>query len=231
MGDLGDRMKGYEAVAAQQLMTRCPVIVRVDGRAFHTLTRGMERPFDGRFAGAMEFAAICVAGEMQGFKVGYVQSDEASFLLTDYATLETGSWFGYDHSKVVSLAASAMTAYFATCQGLPAPAMFDARAFNVPFDDVANYFLWRAKDWERNSLQMFCQSIFSHKQLHGKKRADMHEMLHTAGRNWATEVPERFRNGVFLEKLNGGLRSRSDVQPHFADVDTVVGPSIAPTSD
>ena len=55
--------------------------------------------------------------------------------------------------------------------------MFDARAFNIPMDEVKNYFIWRQQDWIRNSVQMLAQAHFSHKELHGKNQSDMHDML------------------------------------------------------
>lgn len=231
---LGDRMKRYEETSRTLLTPRTPVIVRVDGRAFHTYTRGF-RPFDHVLRNTMVEAAKKVAEEMQGFEVAYHQSDEVSFLLTDYADVDTSAWFDYVSQKVCTIAASVMTAWFNklilsnlmmpwTCESNYQPredgmrsypdydplieaiksgkkiAYFDARAFNVPKEDVANYFLWRCKDWERNSVQMYCGQFFSHKQLHGKGRADRHEMLHGIGKNWATDVPAPFRNGTFILK-------------------------------
>lgn len=204
---LGTRMKRYEDVSRNSLTPRMPVIVRVDGRAFHTYTRGFQ-PFDNSLRDAMVDAAKAVAAEMQGFEVAYHQSDEVSFLLTDYASLETSSWFDYNVQKVSTIAASVMTAHFnkrikeimaGNKREVPQKlAYFDARAYNVPKEDVANYFLWRCKDWERNSLQMYCRTMFSSKQLFKKNRAAMHEMLHGEGKNWATDVSAPFRNGSFV---------------------------------
>lgn len=198
MLDLADRMKDYEGRFRRHCLRRVPLIVRVDGRAFHTFTRRMEKPFDINLSKAMETAAKAVAKDMQGFRVGYVQSDEASFLLTDYSELNTGSWFDYCQNKVESIAASLMTAHFN--KELGTAACFDARAFNVPKEDVANYFLWRAKDWHRNSISMYAGAFFSHKQLMNKSIANKHEMLHKIGKNWATDVSERFKNGVWFTK-------------------------------
>lgn len=110
---LGDRMKeNYENRGRHYLTRRTPVVVRVDGRAFHTYTRGLKQPFDDTLGDAMGLAALDVAQDMQGCKLVYVQSDEASFLLTDFDQLTTEAWFGYNKSKVETIAASAMTAYF-----------------------------------------------------------------------------------------------------------------------
>ena len=148
---LGDRIKtNYEGPACHYLTRRLPVIVRLDGRAFHTFTANMVKPFDQHLIDAMIVAAYHVFGEMQGCKLAYIQSDEASFVMTDFDTLETEPWFGYRQSKVESVSASLMTAAFARAMrlaGVRELATFDARAFNIPEDEVANYFVWRAKDW------------------------------------------------------------------------------------
>lgn len=220
---LGDRMKNnYERPARRVLTRRMPVIVRVDGRAFHTYTRGMERPFDLRMVQAMVKAATNTAGEMQGFKLGYVQSDEASFLLTDYDTFETQPWFGNVQNKIESITASLMTAYFNRAMETSRLATFDARAFSIPQEEIANYFLWRALDWERNSVQMYAQGHFSPKQLHGQGRADQHEMLHTKGLNWATDLSDQLRNGTFI--LRDGMAS--DVLPNYQAVAAILSRAV-----
>lgn len=218
---LGDRMKAYEACGNMHLTRRLPMIVRVDGRAFHTLTRGMAKPFDPGFMHAMIDAARAVAEDMQGFVLGYVQSDEASFLLQDDAKLTTDPWFGKDLSKVVSLSAATMSVWFSKAIGRTAT--FDARAFILPPGEVANYFLWRARDWARNSLSMYAQAHFSHKELHGKGAEDMHEMLHGIGKNWTTDLTDRERNGTFLLPD----RRRDDIRPTYASVTMAVGEAYA----
>jgi tRNA(His) 5'-end guanylyltransferase len=240
---LGDRMKEfYEDRSRVKLLRRTPVIVRVDGRAFHTLTRKAEKPFDAHIVWAMLAAAKKVASEMQGFKLGYVQSDEASFLLTDFDTLQTDAWFDYNLQKIVSIAASIMSvefnqgASFGSYQRLRGVVginpVFDARAFNVPnLVEAANYFLWRAKDWERNSVSMFARSFFSHKQLHGKSRTETLAMLEAEGHRW-NEVDERYRNGSWLYR--GGFKGILDltsVRPEFAGIDELVTKYASPPSE
>lgn len=220
---LGNRIKtNYEQPARHFLTRRVPVIVRVDGRAFHTLTaRHFQRPFDGKFIDAMIVAANHLAVEMQGFKLGYVQSDEASFVLTDYDNLQTQPWFGYCQNKIESISAATMTFAFARClrlAGVNTDAVFDARAFNVPESEVANYFLWRAKDWYRNSVCMFARSVFSHSQMHGESVRDLHEMLHANGRNWATDLMDAEKNGTFIL---GDHTTRDDIEPHFPEIDAL----------
>jgi len=172
----------------------------------------------------MATATNAMSRSIDGCRLAYTQSDEASFLLTDFARLETEPWFGYDLQKVVSLAASGMTAryrqaarFFGAPVGPRAPE-FDARAFNIPKDEVANYFLWRARDWHRNSILMFAQSHISHHDMHGKKLSELHEMLHVLGCNWATGASDRERNGTFVLDGNEYL----EVLPQFYKIDSLV---------
>ena len=215
--NLGDRIKRFEDASRITLVPRMPVVVRLDGRCFSNYTRKCFRPYDAVLQNAMVLAGTKVAEDMQGFKVGYHQSDEISFLITDFDTHETCGWFDYDLRKIVSITASLMTGFFniefrrlideynATNTGfhpLPTmPACFDCRAFNVPREDVSNVFLWRAKDWERNSLMMYARSLFSHKELNGKKKTDIHEMLHSKGANWVKDIGEQSRNGTLFYKM------------------------------
>jgi tRNA(His) 5'-end guanylyltransferase len=177
----------------------------------------------------MVSAACEVAKEMQGFKVAYVQSDEATFCLTDYDRLETQGWFDYDLSKMVSISAAIMSVAFNT--HFPADklelrtlAVFDGRAFSVPPDDVVNAFLWRAKDWKRNSLQMYARSFFSHKELINKNHSELHEMLHGIGKNWAIDLTDQERNGTFIFLDNGGWgKIRTDILPTYQSINGTIG--------
>lgn len=198
---LGDRMKRYEAVSQGFLTPNTPAFIRVDGRAFHTYTRRLDKPFDMRLIEAMRYAAQHTADDMHGFVLGYVQSDEATFMLSDYARPETQGWFGYETSKLVSLSASLFTAHFNNYItvnfgrekfGL---ATFDSRAFNVPLDDAPNVFVWRQKDWNRNWVSMLARSQFSAKQLHGKSRREVLEMM---GSELVDALPDIVRHGAFL---------------------------------
>lgn len=204
---LGDRIKKYEAVSNNTLTPRMPVIIRVDGKAFHTFTRGLRKPYSQVLIDTMVNAATETAKTIQGFKLAYIQSDEATFMLSDTDTLETDRWFGYEINKLVSITASTFTAHFNDFWQTqveehntgPRLAIFDARAFNVPIEDVPNVFIWRQRDWERNSIQMLARSLYSQKEMHGKKVPDLHEMLHAKNRNWAL-LSGQLKNGTFIKK-------------------------------
>lgn len=195
---IGDRIKQYELASKTRLLPRSYIVLRVDGKAFHTFTRNMQRPFDDQLIEAMVVAGERVAKEMMGFKLGYHQSDEFTFVLTDTDSYESQMWFGGEVQKLCSVTASVFGAYFNSSMG-GTEASFDCRAFNVPSDDVANVFIWRQRDWERNSIQMFAGSYFLPSELHKKKVDDMHEMLFSIGKNWA-KLADVYKNGTFITR-------------------------------
>jgi tRNA(His) 5'-end guanylyltransferase len=198
---LGDRCKHYESISEHYFTPKIPIIIRVDQKAGHTWTKGLQKPFDPTYVSCMFESAKEVAKQMQGCKALYTQSDEVTFVLTDDATIETQQWFGGRQNKIESVTAAMMTAYFNMNwqwrKNTPnyISAVFDARAFQCPKEDVANVFLWRVKDWERNSLNMYCEQFFSHKELDGKCGVERHEMLYNIGHNWATECTDQQKNG------------------------------------
>lgn len=212
--DLGTRMKTqYEMRTRTYLPRRTYTILRLDGKAFHTYTRKCTRPYDGALVSAMDDTTRALCEQIQGVVFAYVQSDEMSLLLQDFAKIETDAWFDGQVQKMVSISASIASAEFNHIRdydkaaGLisdlqhPHLALFDARVFTIPDKtEVANYFIWRQKDATRNSLQMLAQHYFSSKELHGKSQADIHDMLHGVGVNWNNQ-PAKFKRGRFITKV------------------------------
>ena len=206
--DLGTRMKTqYEQRTRTWLPRRTYTIIRLDGKAFHTFTKNMNRPYDIGFMRTMDETAKFLCEDIQGAVMAYVQSDEISLLLTDFDKITTDAWFDGQVQKMVSVSASMATAKFnellnlnwgSSTQYSPKPkglAFFDARIFTIPDPvEVENYFVWRQKDATRNSLAMHAQSLYSHKQLHGKSQTDMHDMIHEKGENW-DKLPDGFKRG------------------------------------
>jgi tRNA(His) 5'-end guanylyltransferase len=197
---LGSRMKRYEFASKILLTRRSYVIIRIDGCHFHTFTRGRDKPFDENIIDAMQTATQYVCENAQGCKFGYFQSDEASFLLTDFDELTTDAWYDNQLQKLVSVSASMFTATFNQRLGQKDAklATFDARAFTLPDNvEVMNYFLWRIKDAERNSLAGLCQANYSHKELMNKNSAQQQELLFQKGINW-NDVDESHKRGTLI---------------------------------
>lgn len=182
---LGDRMKTYEQASRMHLTRRMPMIIRCDGKAFHSYTKSLNKPWDRDMRNAMTEAARALMTSIQGAKVAYVQSDEISVLATDYDSLEFEPWFGKNVQKTVSVSASIATQAFNAAMPHKPTACFDARCFVLPKEEVNNYFIWRQQDAVRNSIQGLGQKHFSHKQLHKKNTNDIQEMLFQKyGINW-----------------------------------------------
>lgn len=200
---LGARMKAYEACAQLKLPRRTYTILRVDGRMFHTLTRDLDRPYDVDFAAAMNAVAITLCQKVQNARLAYVQSDEVSVLLTDFTSIETQPWFEGNIQKQVSISACIAANAFNRALGIgPGDAEFDARVFTIPDPtEVENYFIWRQKDAERNSLAMVAQYHASHQQLLGVNAAGQHDIIHAAGDNW-NDYPVRFKRGGIVIRVS-----------------------------
>lgn len=235
--DLGNRMKTfYEQIPKIKLMRRTPVIIRIDGKAFHTFTRGFKRPFDEILIKTMQETTKYLCENIQGCVLGYTQSDEITLVLVDYQRFESCAWFDYEIQKICSISSSMATMAFnkffrnnvenfiqdcATdyeTQGLCGEgtveydlcktyenalekgAMFDARVFNIPKEEVTNCVYWRQLDASRNSIQMVGQANFSHKELHCKTCNDIQDMLMLQKNiNW-NDFPTHQKRGTCVIK-------------------------------
>ena len=236
---LGDRMKGhYEDRTRFLLPRRTYTILRIDGKAFHSYTKDCARPFDAPLMEDMDLTAVALCRQIEGAQIAYVQSDEISLLLTDFADSQTQAWFDGNLQKLVSISASIATAQFNSCrwqrlldaQGVAdlrggPTAHFDSRAFTVPDPaEVENYFIWRQQDATRNSVSMTAQAHLPHERLQGKTSDEMQEMLwQECGINW-NDMPGGFKRGrcvvratvvedkEYLDKRTGETRTAVGVE-------------------
>ena len=220
--ELGTRMKEfYEGVPKTRLVRRMPVAIRLDGKAFHTFTRGFEKPFDEVLGRAMRGTMKYLCENIQGCVLGYTQSDEITLILVDYQNLNSCAWFDYEVQKMCSIAASMATMAFnkfftknvnyfemthehddtineyctTLVNAAEKGAMFDARCFNIPKEEVCNLIYWRQLDATRNSIQMVGQANFSHKELQKKSCNMIQEMLFAEkGINW-NDYPTHLKRG------------------------------------
>ena len=242
---LGDRMKDYENVNRFYLTRRMPLIIRIDGRAFHTFCRGLKKPYDRIFAESMQATALNLCKNIEGCKLAYTQSDEISLLLTDYDELETQAWFDKNLQKIVSISASLATLYFntsfkdvsekwferyyeawnyteedskyyCTLGRAEFTATFDSRAFCLPKEEVANYYIWRQKDATRNSINSLAQANFSHKSLQGLNVNQVQDKLvNEKGINW-NDQPTEFKRGTCCIKTEEGWKIDKEI-PVFTE--------------
>jgi len=214
---LGNRMKGYEDITRNYLMRRQPVIIRLDGKSFHTFTKGFKKPFDKMLTKTMQDTMKYLCENIQGCVLGYTQSDEITLVLVDYKEINSCAWFDNNINKIVSTSASMATMQFnktftenvykyMTCEinwnyfkvlnsAVEKGAMFDSRVFGIPKEEVCNCLIWRQQDATRNSIQSLGQSIFTHKELQGKSCGDIQDMLVLQrGINW-NDIPTHLKRG------------------------------------
>ena len=213
--DLAKRMKDYESVSKTRLMKRCPVICRIDGKAHHSFTKGFKKPFDEIYMKSMQETAKYLCENIQGVVMSYQQSDEITLVIIDYMKLNTSPYFDYEVQKLCSIIASMATMAFnksfstlveqyehecseKNCHSdesekylrtllaaIDKGAMFDARVFNIPKEEVTNLIYWRQLDATRNSIQIVGQAYFSHNELQDKTCNMIQDMLMTKyGINW-----------------------------------------------
>jgi tRNA(His) guanylyltransferase len=217
MSSLNVRMKGYENVSRVYLPKRTYILARIDGRAFHTWTKGLKRPFDDGFIEDMNNTAIYLCKNISGAKFAYVQSDEISILITDFETNETEPWFDNNIQKMVSVATSMATAKFNQLRisrdlmdGKLSvgdilsfkPAEFDGRFWQIPSKiEVENYFIYRQQDATRNSLSTVAQSLYPHEELKGVASNEKQELIFQKGVNW-NELESGKKRGRFIEKTS-----------------------------
>jgi len=202
--NLGDRMKDYyENRTRSFLNRRTYTLIRVDGKAFHTYTRGLERPFDQGLIEDMDATAAYLCKNIMGAKFAFVQSDEISILITDFDDLGTQAWFDCNLQKMASVSASMATRAFNEARlsrfgSLTKWAEFDSRVFQISEkDEVANYFVWRQQDTVRNSISSVAQTLYSHKELNGKNMNVQQEMIFQKGINW-NDYPAKNKRGRMI---------------------------------
>lgn len=233
---LGDRMKKYEYVSRTYLTRKIPVIIRLDGKAFHSFTRGMRKPFDRLLMTTMQETMKYLCDNIQGCVFGYTQSDEITLVLTDYAKIDTDAWFGYNIQKMASVSASMATLAFNKifeecveeyrnlgvfesdeeynryCKKV-GTALFDSRVFSLPVSEVCNCLIWRQQDATRNSIEAVGQANFSHKELHRKSCNEIQEMLFTQrGINW-NDFSTDCKRGSCCYKVPVEIKKNDDGEP------------------
>ena len=226
------RMKTYyEQIPKTKLMRRTPVVIRIDGKAFHTFTKGFRKPFDYILVKSMQDTMLYLCKNIQGCVFGYTQSDEITLVLIDYQTLNTSAWFDYEVQKMCSISASMATLAFNKSfsdrvvkfllseqvmhndydeynnvlkNAVSTGAQFDSRCFNIPKEEVANMIYWRQHDAIKNSISTVAQYYFSTKELHGKSSTDkIHMLIDEHGVDWNSFPIEQQRGSACIKTEHG----------------------------
>lgn len=225
--DFETRMKDYEKLfTSLKCMPQLVTFSRIDGRAFHTWTSDLKRPYDERLSKLFVDTTRFLIEET-GAKIGYTQSDEIT-LCWYFEDFRSQLFFDGKIHKLNSVVASLTTGFFNDLvHSYPSKgggvridpedikyrkpdieggckkrelAFFDCRTWQVPnLDEATNVFLWREQDATRNSISMAAQSVYSHKELHEKSTKEMQEMLHEKGINW-NDYCDAFKKGTYLTR-------------------------------
>ena len=212
---LGDRMRKYESITDNRLISLSPVIIRLDGRYFHSLTKKLEKPYDDIFIELMNTTAKTLCEEIQNCRLAYVQSDEISLVLLEKNYLSE-PWFDNRLNKILSISSSIATKAFTLAMLNPIygnlpynekykrlfrEGMFDSRAFNLSREEVVNYLIWRQNDCIRNAKNMYAETYLSSKKLHGKSSEERIVLAdQISNLNFYEDIPIRFQRGRCIVK-------------------------------
>lgn len=202
---LAARVKSFEDVSAKTVLDEnTPICVRLDGKAFHSFTKGLEKPFDERFSNAM-ISTMNYLLEKTNAQLGYTQSDEISLVYFKAADYQQ-AYFGAREQKLASVLSSMATAKFnqEIFKHIPEKAetlaFFDCRVWNVPsLDDAADVFAWRQLDAVKNSISMAAHTNFSNQETLRKSSKEKIAMLTAIGVDWHA-YPEAFKSGTYATR-------------------------------
>lgn len=240
---LSDRMKEYESVTDHTLMKRTPLILRLDGVAFHTFTKGFSKPYDLTIAMMMRYVADNLRKIISNVVFIYSQSDEISLLIKDWGNINTDCWFDNRLQKLCSVSASYATAFaneylYNMITDVELKNMlsddidflktkvnkvhFDCRALNIPENDVKNYFIWRQDDAIRNSKQGFAQGVFKQKELMNKNVEEQIEMVKNKTGVDYYNLPDWVRKGFCICKSKTGLITQDYCIPIFKETNEYI---------
>jgi tRNA(His) 5'-end guanylyltransferase len=238
--NLGDRMKEYEAIPSNKLISKIPVLIRIDGRAFHSVTKHFTKPFDQVLIKTMQETTKELCENISDCRIGYTQSDEISLLIYPKDIWTSELFFGGKVQKICSITASMATMFFyknfiknvkefqdfVSKEEKPESKKlldtynkiiekginFDSRCFNIPIEEVENYFIWRQQDATKNSIQMVARTLYSHKELEGKKFADLNELLFQKDVNF-DKLPTVWKRGTAVIKIPQSIQVEGQSNP------------------
>jgi tRNA(His) 5'-end guanylyltransferase len=212
---LGDRMKFYESKTESRLDPKLPIMMRMDGRHFHSFCKGLKRPFDDMMTECMRNTTSILVEEANAV-LGYTQSDEITLVILP----TENPLFGGRVQKLCSSFAALASVVFLVNVTLLLPQRywlkrptFDCRVWNVPsLEEAANAVLWRELDAEKNSVSALAQSNFSHQNLHGVVGEEKKKMLAAIDRPWEA-LPVKFQRGSYFKRVTRvGTFSEAEIE-------------------
>ncbi len=224
--------ENYESVTQTKITRRIPTIIRIDGKAFSSLTQGLQKPYDVSFNVLMQETMLKLCEEIQNVALGYQQSDEISLLLIDYTTFETEQWFGGKVQKMTSVSAALATYFFNNIlnkynknisAGCTVPTgichllmsekikVFDSRVFVVPKEEVANYFIARQKDATRNAIIGLAQTELGKKEILNQNCDELQDRLFKEKGINFNDLPTVQKRGACVRKFWQGYSLDTEI--------------------
>lgn len=212
---LGDRMKYFESVHTEtSLIPGIPVYVRIDGRAFHTFTRGLSKPFDPDLAKAMKETTKYLHDKTNAF-ISYVQSDEISLCYLAPEKMPFGTRLFKLESCLAGMASAAFCVnglrvqhgnFYEHSEFYRSKVMkfiphFDCRVVQLPLEEIPNMLLWRERDCLKNAITLVALEHFSNKQIHKKNGDEKIAMLKEIGVDFDKDIDEDFRFGSWFRRV------------------------------
>lgn len=198
-------MKEYEVYSSLRVPKNSKIIMRLDGRSFHTLARDLDliRPYDENFYKVMSQVCMDLFKEFSPLFV-YTFSDEISLIFDKVP-------FDGRLEKINSVVAGFTSSSFAlnyNCEFKKPPA-FDSRVIPVSDDDVLKYFRWRQDECWRNCVNShgisFLKSKYSNSQandkINGMNLSDIHELLFENGIN-LNDIETYKKRGIGVYRQN-----------------------------
>lgn len=206
--EFGRLIKEKELSYAGQTIKEDIIAVRLDGKAFHTLTRHYPRPYCTAFSDIMVQTMNHLLQKTNAV-LGYTQSDEISLIYYKEAEYQQFE-FNKRIQKLTSVYASMATAIFNDLLRANKElysistgeyAYFDCRVWGLDSrSEAADILTWRQQDAVKNAVSMAAHSLFTNKELHKKKTGEMKDMLLKKFGIDFNQYPDFFKFGTYSSK-------------------------------
>jgi tRNA(His) guanylyltransferase len=206
---LQHRQLTYENSYNQTIISRIPVIIKIDGRSFTRVTHNTSKPFCQRTMSLLNHAMVALAKQIDGVVFGYQYSDKIILVLRNDRSPDETPWFSNNTQKMSTSAASIATYEFMTQMwgmdnppNLDGAVTFSAHAFGVPsIKEAINYLLYRQFRCIQNAVDEAVRSVLwnrygnqTYSILEDKGMNDRKQILDEAGFEFDS-LPNAFRHG------------------------------------
>ncbi len=198
-------MKEYEVYGDLKVPINSKIILRLDGRSFHSLAKNLnlKKPYDEDFAKLMVKVSKDLFNDFAPRFI-YTFSDEISILLDN---IPFNGRIEKINSVMASFAASSFT--YNLDKQISKAVAFDSRIIPITNDDIPKYFKWRQDEAWRNCINAYgiytLKSKYSdevaNKKIKGLKSSDIHELLFKEGIN-LNDVDNWQKRGIAIYKQN-----------------------------